>query len=441
MGVTNSELEPLLVKDPCLAADLPTGAMNVYATGTPGNRDANPELLGSVSRLGLFLTVVRRIVPSMRNSRVCPKAIGFAACLIFGAALLAHAQGPAMDGKTAEQVYKNIKVLTGAPASQVTQSMHLIEGATGMDCTVCHVEGAFDKDDKPQKATARKMMQMVMDLNKNSFGGEQVVTCYTCHHGSPVPSNMPLVPTAKPVTELETKAALPSVDQILAKYVAALGGEQAVRKVTSRVITGTQYIPTGPGGGVPMPATIERDQKAPNLVVNIYHTPTYTISDGFDGSQAWSQDPRGRVTQPLAIDQGRAKRDADFYLPLNLKQTYPLMQVHEVATVNGHEAYEVIAKPQGDTAERLYFDVLSGLLIRRESALPTPAGQSPFLVDYDDYRDTGSGAKFPYLITMSPASARTVLYGTTTIYVTKVEDNTPIDASKFAKPESKAAAQ
>jgi photosynthetic reaction center cytochrome c subunit len=376
----------------------------------------------------------------MRNSRVCLKAIGFAAGLIFGATLLAHAQGPAAEGKTAEQVYKNIKVLTGTPASQLNQAMHLIEGATGMNCTVCHVEGQFDKDDKAPKATARKMMQMVMDLNKNSFDGKQVVTCYTCHHGSPVPSAVPMVPVPTPVEELETKETFPSVDQILAKYTAALGGEQAVRKVTSRVITGTQYIPTGPGGGTLVPATIERDQKAPNLVVNIYHTPTYTISDGFDGSQAWSQDMRGRVTQPMTIDQGRAKRDADFYLPLDLKQAYTKMEVREVASVNGHDAYEVVATPQGDTEERLYFDVVTGLLIRRQTALPTQAGLSPSHVDYDDYRDTGSGVKFPYTITMSPANPRTVLSGTATIYVTKVEDNAPLDSSKFAKPESKAAA-
>ena len=59
----------------------------------------------------------------------------------------------------------------------------------------------------------------------------------------------------------------------------------------------------------------------------------------------------------------------------------------------------------------------------------------------DDYRDTGSGVKFPYTITMSPASERTVLSGTATIYVTKVEDNAPVDSSKFSKPESKAAAR
>jgi hypothetical protein len=308
-----------------------------------------------------------------------------------------------------------------------------------MDCTVCHVEGAFDKDDKPEKATARKMMQMVMDLNKNSFEGKQEVTCYTCHHGNRDPRSTPAVPAPKPAEEEESKITLPSVDQVLAKYVAALGGERAVRKITSRVITGTQFIPTGPGGGVPMPATIERAQKAPNLVVNIYHTPTYTISDGFDGTKAWSQDMRGRVSEPQNIDQMRAKRDADFYLPLDLKKVYAKMEVRRIANVNGHDAYVVAATPQGDTNERLYFDVNTGLLIRKASVLPTQAGNSPFQVDYDDYRNTGSGVKFPYLITMSPANPRTVLYGTATINVTKVEDNAPVETSKFAKPESKVA--
>jgi hypothetical protein len=173
--------------------------------------------------------------------------------------------------------------------------------------------------------------------------------------------------------------------------------------------------------------------------VNIYHTPTYTISDGFDGTKAWSQDMRGRVAEPQNIDQVRAKRDADFYLPLDLKKVYAKMEVRRIAKVNGHDAYVVAATPQGDNVERLYFDVSTGLLIRKASVLPTQAGNSPFQVDYDDYRNTGSGVKFPYLITMSPANPRTVLYGTATINVTKVEDNAPLETSKFAKPESKVA--
>jgi hypothetical protein len=57
-------------------------------------------------------------------------------------------------------------VLKGTLADQVTQSMHLIEEATGLDCTFCHVEGALEKDDEAPKATARKMMQNSFRLRR-----------------------------------------------------------------------------------------------------------------------------------------------------------------------------------------------------------------------------------------------------------------------------------
>jgi len=50
---------------------------------------------------------------------------------------LAVAQPPAADARTAEQVYKNIKVLQGTPANQLNQSMHLMKGAVGIDCLEC----------------------------------------------------------------------------------------------------------------------------------------------------------------------------------------------------------------------------------------------------------------------------------------------------------------
>ena len=55
-------------------------------------------------------------------------------------------------------------------------------------------------------------------------------------------------------------------------------------------------------------------------------------------------------------------------------------------------------------------------------------------MDFDDYRDTGSGVKVPFLVHMSPSNSRTELAPEATLRVTKVEDNKPIDDSKFAKP-------
>jgi hypothetical protein len=358
------------------------------------------------------------------------------------ATLLASAQnGQPAQTRKAEEQFKNIQVWKETPANELIPAMHLIEGQTGMDCTYCHVEDARDKDDKKPKETARRMMRMMDSLNQMYFNGQQVITCYTCHRGKPMPVNEPMVPTAEPVLAdpmiAGLKVTLPSVDQILSKYVEALGGEQALRKITSRVVTGTTFIPSGPGGAIPLPASVERLEKAPNLVVNTYKTPTSTSADGFDGTRAWSQNAAGRVTDVQGVDQQRAQRDADFYLPLDLKQQYAKMEVRGTERVNQHDAYLVVGTPKNDLPERLYFDALTGLLLRKVTVLPTQAGNSPFQVDYHDYRDTGSGVRFPYEITMSPANPHVVLDTTATIHVTSVKENEPIDNARFAKPASR----
>ena len=54
----------------------------------------------------------------------------------------------------------------------------------------------FEKDAKPEKEIARKMMLMTMDINKNYFqfnedvtaAQVQAVTCYTCHKEEPRPA-------------------------------------------------------------------------------------------------------------------------------------------------------------------------------------------------------------------------------------------------------------
>jgi hypothetical protein len=202
-------------------------------------------------------------------------------------------------------------------------------------------------------------------------------------------------------------------------------------------MTGAQFIPTGPGGTVPTPAAIERYQKAPNLAVTIYRAPAYAIAQGYDGTTAWSQDQAGRVTEPVRIDVARAARAADLYEPLNLKRQYATITIKGIETVNHRDAYLVVGVPQGEPPESLYFDTQTGLLLRKQTILTTPIGGSPFQTDFDDYRDTGSGVKVPFLIHMNPATARTELAPEARLRVTTVEDNKVIDDAKFAKPAGK----
>src|SRR5580692_3279509 len=134
--------------------------------------------------------------------------------------------------KMAEEVYKNITELKGTPADQLTPSMQFISASLGVECTFCHVQGKMDADDKRPKKTAREMMAMTAAINTNSFRGQRQVTCYSCHRGSARPVNMPPVLESDTAANPAAAAAAPgapqgqaaTVDQILEKYVAAIGG-------------------------------------------------------------------------------------------------------------------------------------------------------------------------------------------------------------------------
>ena len=66
---------------------------------------------------------------------------------------------------TAEQFYKNIQVLKGFPADQLMPSMQFMTASLGVPCDFCHLENAFEKDDKETKQTARRMMRMMFAIN------------------------------------------------------------------------------------------------------------------------------------------------------------------------------------------------------------------------------------------------------------------------------------
>jgi hypothetical protein len=371
--------------------------------------------------------VSRRSLPMSRRAR--RRSCGWAAVGVLLAAGTA-------DGQTAEQAYKNIQALTGTPAGELTQAMHLMNAALTVTCEHCHVEGQFDADVKAPKLIARTMVRMVRDLNERQFGGRTVVTCYTCHQGHRTPVGVPVLPVPEPRDP--PAATLPPVDEILRRYVQALGGARTIEAVTSRVVRGTQEIPTGPGGRVLVPATVTRYAKAPNLYLYVYRTPTFTVTEGFDGTRAWRQDQNGRVIDAVPLDTRRAARAADLQASLHLSETYSRLQVTGIEPVNGRPAYVIAATPANDVTEQWYFDVETGLLVRTRTVVPTPVGDSPQEVTFADYRDAGRGVKVPFTVTMSPAGARTVLFPVATLRVTAVEESVAIDTAMFARPSAPA---
>lgn len=98
---------------------------------------------------------------------------------------------PSQPPKPAEQVYKNIQVMKGVPSNRLMGAMQFFSKSLGVECAHCHVPNEFDKDDKPAKNTARKMLTMVHQINGDNFPQNQVVSCWMCHRGSAKPEAFP----------------------------------------------------------------------------------------------------------------------------------------------------------------------------------------------------------------------------------------------------------
>src|SRR5580698_9912870 len=227
--------------------------------------------------------------------------------------------------KLAEDEFKNIKVLKGVPADQIFPSMQFITASLGVECEYCHVrEGqkmVFEKDDKKNKVTARKMMEMMFAINKDSFEGHREVTCYSCHRGAADPVAIPLVATedAKPdpgpsKATGDAKPVLPPADQLLDKYLAAVGGQAALQKVTSRVEKGNIDA-----GGHQLP--IEVYAKGPDKRISIMHMPNGESITAFDGKQGWLSNA-GHPHMMSAAENEAACIDSDLYFAVHVKNLY-----------------------------------------------------------------------------------------------------------------------
>src|SRR5262249_7530872 len=139
-------------------------------------------------------------------------ALGLALAFSFSDSILPHhvvaspygqETGRQPAEQTMEQKYKNIQVLKGLPASQMRPMMNYISASLGVNCVFCHVrtgdQWEFDKDDINHKKVARRMIQMTMDINKNSFQGRTQVSCFTCHRGEEHTVGVPPLPRVAPV--------------------------------------------------------------------------------------------------------------------------------------------------------------------------------------------------------------------------------------------------
>lgn len=324
--------------------------------------------------------------------------------------------------ETAGQKFKSIKVLTDMPADEMGKVMNMMSASLGVDCKFCHAsnEADFEKEGFENKDTARQMLKMTFELNKNYFDGRPEINCNSCHQGKSHPQpSFPLLPTiqAPPLPQPEKR---PTADQILTNYETARGGKAAIEAVKSREVKAQRVEADG--------KTTEEErvfQRGPKVAIETVYPGNYIVREVYDGKSAMKFG-NGSPIDLKPDERTQIERDAQIFANVDLKTIYAELNYRYVDRVEGRDAYVVQATTADKIRETLYFDVQSGHLIRRVARTPTILGLWVYQVDYLDYKDFG-GVKMPATINFAVPKIRW------TRRVLDVKTNVRIDEAKFAK--------
>lgn len=344
--------------------------------------------------------------------------------------------------KPVEQVRKNIQVLKGLPDSQLFLVMNLVGDSLGVSCDYCHVKGeknpqtgddtwVWEKDDKKEKLAARQMMRMVLDLNQNTFKREGEVTCYTCHRGSTRPERIvPLPPRDFIKESLQTlqtqKRVLPTAQEVVAKYLAAVGAKQ---NVASSAIVMRGIVDSRSISGI-----LEVTFKQPNKALIKQTTAAHEVSTrGTNGALAWIQTAKG-VTPITGESFRRSIAAIAVYSPIKIPDSLSNATVTRITKVDDRDAYVLRMENSPTESMQFFFDVETGLLLRRVTLTNTMLGPLNVQWDFSDYRDV-NGLKLPFVIrTSNVASYDTTIRRFTEIKIDPTLDDRIFDAPPAASP-------
>jgi hypothetical protein len=354
----------------------------------------------------------------------------------------AGAQAPAGPGaQMAEQVFKDIQVLKGITVDEFMDTMGMFAAATTKDCTGCHapeiLSGSRDAFAKPTPMIqrARQMTVMMNTINRNFFGNQKRVTCYTCHSATSFPqrvANLSIqygMPPAENPDRLEF-IALPDrakeVDAIFARYLQAVGGAQQWSAIKSLTASGTYAGWDTSHVEVP----VDFYGQAPNQFTTIVHRKEGNNTWVFNGTNAWFAGVDAAVANfTLNYTAGNltgARIDAALQVaPQTVQKMYAQWQVSE-DLVDDQPVTVLQGTNKGEMPVNLYFND-DGLLVRLVRWNDTAVGPVPTQFDFSDYKQAGNIRK-PFQWVRAWTNNRVVFK------LKDVRTNVPVDASRFARP-------
>ena len=219
-----------------------------------------------------------------------------------------------------------------------------------------------------------------------------------------------------------------TVDELMAKAIAASGGEENWKKLNSRVTTSTMDLEQQG-----MKATATSWAKAPNKSA----TETKMIALGKEVATGWeffdgTKGEEGYTFAPVEPYTGKRLEDArlasDFHSMLDWKSKYKNITIARMAKVGEEETYAVEFEPEKGTKFTEYYSTKTFLMLKREGTVPssTSSVQIPYSIRFEDYREV-DGVKLPFKqINNSPGN------GDIVTIVTSVKHNVAIEDKHFS---------
>jgi len=394
----------------------------------------------------------------LRSRRGVLAASGITVAVLIGIGLAGAQTASQEKPLLAEQAFKNIQVFKGLPVDDFMETMGIMAASLDFDCSDCHVGAGTDQvdwaADTSRKQMARLMVTMVANINKNNFGGRQLVTCWTCHRNRDKPLVTPVMDTIYGTVTIEpddvivATEGLPSPESILDKYIQAAGGAQRLASLKSFVGKGTSVSFGGFGGGGDVELVAEAPDKRATIILFKEATDRGDQIRTYDGHAGWVRTPLNVLGefQLSGGDLDGARLDAQLSFPGQIKQVLTNLKTGPPASITDLPAPASQASLQKDvtlgqthdvdvvqgTGPRgllvtLYFDRKTGLLLRELRYGNSPIGRVPTQVDFADYRDV-NGIKLPFRITYA------WLDGRDSIVLNDIKTNVQVSEAKFDRP-------
>jgi hypothetical protein len=354
--------------------------------------------------------------------------------------LVARQAATAGTPQMSETFFKDIRVLKGIPIDEFIDTMGMFAAATSKDCTGCHSPQILDGKpeafaiETPMIQKARFMVGMMNTINRNFFGNQKRVSCFTCHSNTSVPQNVPnmAIQYGDPVdnpNSLEFIVASGSnasqIDGVFAKYLEALGGAARINAVTSFTATGTY---SGWDTGL-SEVPVEIFAKAPGQYTTIAHRTEGDSVWAYDGQNAWEVSINAALPSTIPLTKGNldgAKLEAIVALaPTRLRQSFSKWEITK-GLIDDKPVQILRGTNEGQSPVNFYFDN-SGLLVRLQRWNATLVGPVATQYDYSDFRDV-AGVKRPFHI------VKTSTRNQVTMVFKDIRPNVAIDAAKFTRP-------